>query len=272
MGKVAKIYNPLRLASPVTLSGEILYRDACGTRFAWESLLPCDLQAKWRKWKQGLPEHVNAPRNVMKHEGKILSIDLHTFGDSSGKGVPAATFAVADQPSATNQGLVTEKSRLAKKGLTIPHLELVAGHISTNLVLNVKEVLGGFPVGSVYGWLDSTLAVHWIRENGEYMQFVGYQVRKFQKNQINWRHVPTEENEADVGIRGGGVRISKPQDWPPDLVTTSTQETKPGKVKQTRELFALSIEKTENYDAFNELLEKHELWRVLPESRDSSTT
>ena len=128
----------------MTLSGEILYRDACGTRFAWDSLLPCDLQAKWRKWKQGLPEHVNAPRNVVKHEGKILSIDLHTFGDSSGKGVPAATFAVADQPSATNQGLVTEKSRLGKKGLTIPHLELVAGHISTNQVLNVKEVLGGF--------------------------------------------------------------------------------------------------------------------------------
>mgnify|MGYP000208772174 FL=1 len=85
------------------------------------------------------------------------------------------------------------------------------------------------------------------------------------------RHVPTEENKADVGIREGGVRISKPQDWPPDLVTTSTQETKP-EVKQTHELFALAIEKTENYDAFNELLEKHELWRVLPESRDSSTT
>ena len=34
-------------------------------------------------------------------------------------------------------------------------------------------------------------------------------------------------------------------------------------MKQTRELFALAIEKTENNDAFDALLEKYELWRVL---------
>ena len=218
---------------------------------------------------------MNAPRNVVKHVGKILSIDLHTFGDASGKGVAAAVYAVVEQPSGTNRGLVTAKSRLAKKGLTIPRLELVAGHMAANLVQNVKEVLKGFPVRSVYGWLDSTVALHWIRGNGEYKQFVGNRVRKIQEKEINWRHVPTEENPVDVGSRGGDISrltalwwqgpswLAKPQDWPPDLVTTSTQESKAEEVKQTRELFALAVEKTENNDAFDELLEKHELWRVL---------
>ena len=218
---------------------------------------------------------MNAPRNVVKHVGKILSIDLHTFGDASGKGVAAAVYAVVEQPSGTNRGLVTAKSRLAKKGLTIPRLELVAGHMAANLVQNVKEVLKGFPVRSVYGWLDSTVALHWIRGNGEYKQFVGNRVRKIQEKEINWRHVPTEENPADVGSRGGDVSrltalwwqgpswLAKPQDWPPDLVTTSTQESKAEEVKQTRELFALAVEKTENNDAFDALLEKYELWRVL---------
>ena len=253
----------------------MLYRDACDTKIAWDSPLPSDLQAKWKKWEQGLPEHVNAPRNVVKHVGKILSIDLHTFGDASGKGVAAAVYAVVEQPSGTNRGLVTAKSRLAKKGLTIPRLELVAGHMAANLVQNVKEVLKGFPVRSVYGWLDSTVALHWIRGNGEYKQFVGNRVRKIQEKEINWRHVPTEENPADVGSRGGDVSrltalwwqgpswLAKPQDWPPDLVTTSTQESKAEEVKQTRELFALAVEKTENNDAFDALLEKYELWRVL---------
>ena len=100
-------------------------------------------------------------------------------------------------------------------------------------------------------------------------------MRKIQEKEINWRHVPTEENPADVGSRGGDVSrltalwwqgpswLAKPQDWPPDLVTTSTQESKAEEVKQTRELFALAVEKTENNDAFDALLEKYELWRVL---------
>ena len=82
LGKVAKIYDPLGLASPVTLSGKMLFRDACDTKFAWDSPLPSDLQAKWKKWEQGLPEHVNALRNVVKHVGKILLIDLRTEGST----------------------------------------------------------------------------------------------------------------------------------------------------------------------------------------------
>ena len=138
-----------------------------------------------------------------------------------------------------------------------------------------ERSLKGFPVRSVYGCLNSPVALHWIRGNGEYKQFVGNRVRKIQEKQINWRHVPTEENPADVGSRGGDVSrltalwwqgpswLAKPQDWPPDLVTTSTQESKAEEVKQTRELFALAVEKTENNDAFDALLEKYELWRVL---------
>ena len=82
LGKVAKIYDPLGLASPVTLSGKMLYRDACDTKIAWDRPLPSDLQAKWKKWEQGLPEHVNALRNVVKHVGKILSIHLRTEGST----------------------------------------------------------------------------------------------------------------------------------------------------------------------------------------------
>ena len=39
LGKVAKIYKPLRLMTPVTLEGKFLYRDACKERPAWDAEL-----------------------------------------------------------------------------------------------------------------------------------------------------------------------------------------------------------------------------------------
>lgn len=70
---------------------------------------------------------------------------------------------------------------------------------------NVKEVLKGFPTRNVYDRLGSTVALHWICGSGEYKQFVGNQVRKIQEEQINWKHVPTEQNPEDVGSWGGDV-------------------------------------------------------------------
>ena len=86
--------------------------------------------------------------------------------------------------------------------------------MSTSLVYNVKEALQGFPVRSVHCWLDSSFALHWIRGNGEYKQFVSNRVRKIQeKNYIQWRYVSSEENPADLGSRGGQVEESSDQWW-----------------------------------------------------------
>ena len=61
-----------------------------------------------------------------------------------------AVNGVTHQSSGVSQGLVTAKSRLAKKGLTTPRLELVAGHMTANLVSNVRDALKGFLLEGVY--------------------------------------------------------------------------------------------------------------------------
>ena len=125
------------------------YREACDTRVPWDCDIPKELKKAWENWERV---------SLVEYRVEIQSIDLHAFGDASSKGISAAVYAVTHQPSAFTQGLVTSKSRLARKGLTIPRLVLVAGHMATSLVHNVKEDLQEFPIRSMYGWLDSSVS------------------------------------------------------------------------------------------------------------------
>lgn len=137
LAKIAKVHDQLGLASP--------YREACDTRSAWDNPLASDLKGKWNKWEQSLPEHTEVARSIVKHEEKILSIDLHAFGDASGKGVPAAVYRVVEQLSGMNQGLVTAKSWLSKEGLTIRPFGAGIGAHGYKLSLQRERSPGRFP-------------------------------------------------------------------------------------------------------------------------------
>ena len=273
LAKVARIYDPLGVASPLTLCGKLLYRDACNLRIGWDEQLPSDLADKWAKWESRAPERITFKRALVQYQEPISSISLHVFGDASGMGVAATAYTVVSQPSGVTQGIVAAKARLAKQGLTIPRLELVACHMATNLANNVKEALEGYPVVQVYCWSDSTVALHWIRGEGDYKQFVHNRVRKIQdKNWITWRHVPTKENPADLGSRGGPVAqdddlwwrgpkwLSDPSAWPVDITTTATAEAL-AEAKTVREIFKLANE--QEVEGIDAVLNKYGLWRVL---------
>lgn len=79
--------------------------------------------------------------------------------------------------------------------------------MAVNLVTNVHKALEGFPLATdIQCWLDSTAALHWLRDQGEYRQFVTNCVRKIQSHpNTQWRHAPSTENPADLGSRGGSV-------------------------------------------------------------------
>ena len=78
---------------------------------------------------------------------------------------------------------MTGKSRLAKKGLTIPRLELVAGHTAANLVSDVRDASETFSLDGVYCWLDSSVALQWINLGEDRKQFVSNRVRKIQEKE-----------------------------------------------------------------------------------------
>ena len=177
-------------------------------------------------------------RAQASHGGKRenTNIDLHCFGDASGRAVSAALYDVVTQPSGVNVGLVTANARLAKQGLNILRLELVSGHVAINLITNTKDALEGFSVSEMYCWLDSTVALHWIRGAGNYKQFFSNRISKIQQHSnVQWRHATSQENPADLGSRGGSVQgeelwrrgpkwLAEKESWPCDNVTNSTPE------------------------------------------------
>ncbi|XP_068692648.1 uncharacterized protein [Montipora foliosa] len=243
------------------------------SELAWDAQLPSELVNKWLKWESQLPARVSTARALPKYREEVSNIDLHCFGDASGRGVSAAVNAVVSQPSGNSVGLVAAKARLAKQGLTIPRLELVSGHMAMNLIVNVKEPLEGFPVGEMVCWLDSSVALHWIKGRGNYKQFVANRVHKIQQHpEVQWRDVSTKYNPADTctGSRSGSVEnvhlwwsgpewLPKRQKWPSDIETKTTPESQ-AEEKVIGEVLAVAQVQEDNLDT---LLGKFTLWRTL---------
>ena len=74
-----------------------------------------------------------------------------------------------------------------------------------HLSINVRDALQPDCDPLIHCWLDSIVALYWIRRSGEYRQFVVNPMNKTQQHQgIVWHHVPTDQNPADLGSRGVG--------------------------------------------------------------------
>ncbi len=273
LSKLAKVYDPLGLVSPIILEGKLIFRDVCKTKVPWDADIREPLRRRWNEWEKSLPKEVTVPRLIVNYREPVLSVELHTFGDASTKGVGAVVYSVVRQRSGTTQQLVAAKSRLAKEGLTIPRLELISAHMATNLVKNVQNALENLPEPTIYGWLDSTVALHWIHGEGQYRQFVANRVSKIKQHpEIGWRHVPTKDNPADIASRGGSLSetplwwsgpewLDDPKEWPDNLVTEPTATTE-AEAKVVREVLC-NAQVQRATDDLDQLLGKHDLHRTL---------
>ena len=269
---LAAVYDPLGIASPTMLVGKLLYREICESRLPWDEKVSDRLGQEWLKFVKSLPNKVEVSRSLARFREPVEGVVLHAFGDTSSSGISSAVYAVIIQASGVSKGLIAAKSRLAKENLTIPRLELVAAHMVANLADNVRTALEGYPITSVYGWSDSTVALHWIKGGGSYKQFVANRVHKISsKDFIEWRHIDTNHNPADIGSRGcnadqlTGMWLSGPEwlpnseKWPRDIVTKPNKETET-ESKLTKENFAVAVDVRDDFD---EVLEKHAFWRVI---------
>ncbi|GFW57138.1 integrase catalytic domain-containing protein [Trichonephila clavipes] len=133
-------------------------------------------------------------------------IEIHGFADASERCYGAAVYCKSKNlKSETLVRLITRKSRVAPiKSPTIPRLELCAAVLLAKLVKRVVAALQ-LETAELYLWSDSMIVLAWLRkEPMDLKTFVQNRVAKIQEiypNQL-WRHVPSDQNPADLVYRG----------------------------------------------------------------------
>ena len=101
-------------------------------------------------------------------------------------------YLVLHQEDGITQTTVAAKARLAKRNLTIP------------------RSLTDLPEPKVHSWFNSTVTLHWILGNGLNQQFIINRMQKIKQHpQIQWRHVRSSDNPADLASQGGQVTIAE---------------------------------------------------------------
>ena len=77
------------------------------------------------------------------------------------------------------------------KPTSIPRLELMSARLLAQVMKSVKEALENqVCVDSTYYWLDSMTALYWVKNRGEWKQFVSHRVNEILKltKREEWGH------------------------------------------------------------------------------------
>ena len=155
------------MASPVTIIGKILFSEMCLRKIAWDDPAPVNISRRWNLWIKELHKcnTISVSRSVVKREQKLLA--LYGFADASKSGVYTVVYVLATYNNGTtSQNLLTSKSRIAPKNVSMPRLELVAAHTLAKLVNHVNQTLRSYDLQQKHMWSDSMTTLYWLANRG----------------------------------------------------------------------------------------------------------
>ena len=204
---VARTFDVLGWIAPVILPMKVLYRDLWIEQAEWDDELIESHKSRHEKWREELPNllDVRLPRHYFHHK-KPCSIQLQGFSDASKEAYGAVIFVRATYTNGPpTVELVTAKSKVAPMASrTIPQLELCGATLLAKLMTTTRQTLD-IPIDNVYVYTDSTVVLAWL--DGKAKRYAIYSANRISTT-VNllpsnrWRHVPTEQNPADVVSRG----------------------------------------------------------------------
>ncbi|GFT30114.1 integrase catalytic domain-containing protein [Trichonephila clavipes] len=213
LSTVQKVFDPIGMLAPSTLLPKLLLQEIWKMKRAWDQELPQNIVNKFMKWFNEIQilKDVTVPR-CMKID---IFTELHVFVDASKGSYAGCVFVRSIVDSRVSVILVRAKSRVAPlKLLSIPRLELMACCVGARLVNSILKALN-MPDLKVTLWSDSTTALWWIKEYGNWSVFVANRVKEIrQLTQIqSWKYVPGNMNIADLLSRGCSPRQMLSSRW-----------------------------------------------------------
>ena len=73
----------------------------------------------------------------------MKAVNIHQFSDASEITCSRVSIAVIDHDTDKVMGLLTSKCRIANRNTSMPRLELVGGHMSSNMISNLCQAQKG---------------------------------------------------------------------------------------------------------------------------------
>jgi hypothetical protein len=246
----ATVYDPLGLLAPFTVQARSLLQRLWRENLGWDDVIPENYLVEWNKWLENLfkmANHFRIPRWIGLKKNRLFT--LHVFADASTQAFAACVFIrvfeskkFSDsrrEDSLTNGplvSLVTAKARVTPtKTESVSRLELAACCIAVRLGCVTARALG-VSAKDIHYWTDSMNCLYWINSNASSLKtFVANRVGEIQRlsDIPQWRHVPTDQNPADIPTRflrveelgnnklwwnGPDFLRKKEAEWPPKFV------------------------------------------------------
>ena len=217
-GLVARVFDPLGLATPITASLKLDLHDLCHRKLDWDDPIPVELLSVWSENMCKIQElrDVVFKRTVIPTDAASAQVDLLVAVDASQHLGVAAVYARVKRRSGTYScQLMLARSKIMSD-LTIPRAEMRSAVIGAVSCQVIKNNLGKL-LGNVMYVTDSTICLHWISQDDRPLQVAVrnavIEVRRF-SSVSEWFHVESHLNVADLGTRSAAVgQIGPGQPW-----------------------------------------------------------
>lgn len=203
---VSRVFDPLGILSPVTITGKILIQSIWKEEIGWDEVIPDRIQAKVESYVKSLHSLQSFELKRSYHADYLeCERQLIGFSDASENAYSAVIYLRLVHHGVTQSILVCSKTKVAPiKALTIPRLELCGAVLLTQLATRVRKILK-IPAENVFCFSDSTIALAWIRGPAENFQVFVRNRSNFINSLIptsQWYHVSGDQNPADLCTRG----------------------------------------------------------------------
>ncbi|XP_055604343.1 uncharacterized protein LOC129752593 [Uranotaenia lowii] len=219
LSTIAKIFDPLGLIGPVVTIAKVFMQEIWKIASDWSDPLPASFNQRWRTYLTHLREvwRIKVPRRSISID-KPTRIYLHGFCDASELAYGAVIYLRAiDKYGNTSSRLLCSKSKVCPINRpTIPRSELCAAALLAELIKTVKQNLR-LEINQTLAFSDSMTTLAWIAgDPSRWKTFVANRVVQINEilPAINWRHVRTHQNPADLLSRGAApVSLAENHLW-----------------------------------------------------------
>ena len=171
----AKVFDPLGLLSPFTITMKCEFQSLCSEKFDWDVELQGNRQKLWKNFVSSLTQlnDVRVLRCYFTSSMSPTDIHIHAFSDASKKAYAAAVYLRSEyEDGHVEVKLLSSKTRVAPmKQQTIPRLELLGATISARFVSNLLRSLP-CEIKPTF-WVDSTTVLYWIKQEKPWKQWKG---------------------------------------------------------------------------------------------------